>query len=211
MFQTPAEEIAAELKGELGSVSVEAAVKQLPAVPTVEEVFALMRAPQDDRDRLVIRLFYATGVRTAELANVRFADLFWDDLLIFVRLGKESKDRYVGADSHTFKLLASHAEGKPLDELVCGVGSRELERIVHRYADEIGLVAKYEAMERTFSPDSLRHAYATHCYDGGMDLLALKKLMGHQFLTTTEIYVQTSMRRTMEEYRKAHPLGHTHT
>jgi site-specific recombinase XerD len=211
MFHSPAEEIASELRDELGDISGEAAVKQLPAVPTKEEVFALLRAPQDERDHLVIRLFYATGVRNAELAHVRVADCSPEECRIFIRLGKEGKDRYVVADAHTFELLAKHLAGKTPDARVFDLEPRELERIVHRYADEIGLIAKYDAMQRSFSPDSLRHAFATHLYDNGMDLFTLKKLMGHQYLDTTEIYVQTSMRKTTEEYKRTHPLGKTHS
>ena len=61
-------------------------------------------------------------------------------------------------------------------------------------------------MGRSFSPHSFRHAFATHCSENGMDLFTLKKLMGHTFLETTELYVATNMEKARKEYKKAHEL-----
>jgi integrase/recombinase XerD len=100
------------------------------------------------------------------------------------------------------KWQGSRAPGEP----IIGLQTRQLHRIVREYGLQTGLVQKYEAMMRSFSPHSLRHAFATHRHDAGMDLAVLQKLLGHRYLTTTMIYVQTSMRDASKQYRKSDPL-----
>ena len=74
-----------------------------------------------------------------------------------------------------------------------GISVRQIRRIVEEAGEITGISQKYAAMDRVFSSHSLRHAFATHCYENGMRTLTLKKLMGHEYLATTEIYLYTSM------------------
>jgi len=69
-----------------------------------------------------------------------------------------------------------------------------------------GISKRYEAMRRSFSQHSFRHAFTTHCAENGMDLFTPKKLMGHAFLETTELYVATSMEKAKREYEGSHEL-----
>ncbi|MBI2264684.1 MAG: tyrosine-type recombinase/integrase [Armatimonadetes bacterium] len=91
------------------------------------------------------------------------------------------------------KRWQEEAAGK-LEDSVFGLTLRQLRRIVERAADIVGIPQRYKAMERIFSPHSLRHAFATHSYENGMRVLTLKKLLGHEFLGTTEIYIFTAIR-----------------
>lgn len=200
-------EIAAELADEIGEVPIEMAVKQLPAVPSVREVRTLLDCARvEPRDYLMLRIFYSTGVRVAELSGLVFADVSQDDETIFVREGKGGYDRYVLIDARTLKLIHEWQGSRPVSDSIIDLQPRQMGRIVHEYGRLAGLVQKYEAMGRSFSPHSLRHAFATHRYDAGMDLGTIQKLLGHRFLTTTMIYVQTSMRHLRKEYDRTDTL-----
>lgn len=200
-------EIADELADEIGEVPIEMAVKQLPAVPSVREVRTLLDCARvEPRDYLIVRIFYYTGIRVAELTGLAFADISQDDETVFVRGGKGGYDRYVLVDGRTLKLIQEWQGSRPVSDPVIDLEPRQIGRIVHDYGRLAGLVQKYEAMGRSFSPHSLRHAFATHRYDGGMDLATIQKLLGHRFLTTTMIYVHVSMRHMHKEYHKTDPL-----
>lgn len=199
--------MAAELADELGVQTASLAGKHLPAVPTVKEVRTLLDcAKSDPCDYLMLRIFYYSGIRLGELAALRFADVFDDNATIFVRSGKGDRDRYCCLDRRTLELIRRWQGDRPDAELVIGKTPAQIESAVVEYGRLAGLVQKYEAMERSFSPHSLRHAMATHRYDAGMDLAVLKKLLGHEFVSTTLIYVETSMRQAQKEYRKTDPL-----
>lgn len=207
MARAMAAELASELADEIGVEAFERHVKHLPAVPSVHEVNRLLNAARDEpRDYLIIRLLYYTGMRVGELAALCLADVQFDDGLLFIRGGKGDRDRYVCVDPETLRLIKEGHGKRELSERIVGLRPSAIERIVRKHGRHIGLVQKYEAMERSFSPHSLRHAWATHRHDAGMDLDTLRKLLGHQFLSTTMIYVETSMRHAQKQYRKTDPL-----
>ena len=200
-------ELAAEMGDELGAVPLGLGVKHLPAVPSVREVRTLLEcASGEPRDYLMVRLLYYTGIRVSELVALRFVDVSFDEATLFIRGGKEKRDRYVCVDATSLKLIRQWQGERPPSEPVIGLETSQIEHLVHDYGLKAGLVQKYEAMERSFSPHSLRHSFATHRHDAGMDLVALKRLLGHQFLSTTLIYVETSMRHLRKQYRKTDPL-----
>lgn len=200
-------EMLAEMRAEFGDLATGLPMKHLPGVPTVREVHALLDSAKDEpRDHLILRILYYTGVRVGELEALRLADMSFYDGTAFVRGGKGNKDRYVCVDERTLKLVRDWQGDRPLSDAVIGLKSRQLERVVVHYGRVVGLVEKFEAMDRSFSPHSLRHAYATHRYDAGMDLAVLMKLLGHCFLSTTLVYVETSMRHARRVYRKTDPL-----
>lgn len=201
-------EIVAELRDEFGGdLPIEVALKKLPATPSTREVRELIESARDHpRNYMILRLFYYTGVRVSELAHLCFADVSYDAGTVFVRSGKEDRDRYVFLDEHTLELVRRWQGERPPSDSVVGIRQRDLAALVTKYGKKVGLVQKYAAMGRGFSPHSLRHAFATHRYDMGMDLYVLMKLLGHQYVSTTLIYVQASMRHIRKAYRKTDPL-----
>ena len=199
-------ELASELRDEIGNLPIEDAIKHLPAVPSVREVRTLLDCAKDEpRDYLALRIFYYTGIRLSELEKLRFADVF-DDGSALVREGKGGWDRYVCIDARTHALIRSAQASNALSDRIINVHARQIEHLVAHYGRLAGLVQKYEAMTRSFSAHSLRHAFATHRYDAGMDLFVIKRLLGHRFLSTTLIYVRTSMRHERKQYLKTDPL-----
>ncbi|MDQ7827048.1 MAG: tyrosine-type recombinase/integrase [Candidatus Eremiobacteraeota bacterium] len=186
---------------------------KLPATLSREECRQLMTAYTKGkwafRNNLISRVLYATGLRGEELENLKVCDVNYDQGTIFVRSGKGDKDRYVCCDGETFALIRKWGEEqkKGLEDAVIGLTVRQIRRIVEEAGELTGIAKKYEAMGRVFSSHSLRHAFATHCYENGMRTLTLKKMMGHEFLATTEVYLYTSMRYEVEEFKRVGPLG----
>jgi integrase/recombinase XerD len=211
-YRSALEEIRHELREIWGGPPYDRGDK-LPATLSREECRELLAAYLEGkwavRNNLIARVLYATGLRGEELENLKVCDLFYDQGTIFVRAGKGDKDRYVCCDEETFRLLRQWCEEqkKSLADPVFGLSVRQIRRIVEGAGEITGIAQKYEAMGRVFSSHSLRHAFATHCYENGMRTLTLKKMMGHEFLATTEIYLYTSMRYEVEEFKKVGPFG----
>ena len=190
-------------------LSYEARVRgeRLPAVPTREEVLQLIAAPDNQRDRLLFRVLYASGIRIAEMCGLVFADVRYTERLLFIRAGKGDKDRYALIDEETELELRQWQADQPPDAKVMPISERQAQRLFEKYAAQTGLAEKYQAMGRNITPHSFRHAFATHCYENGMDLFALKKLLGHNYLDTTEMYIETSMNRWRTVYQAHHVFG----
>ena len=181
---------------------------RMPAVLRRTEVRELLEASKThERNHLIIRTFYATGVRRSELADVRLADLYLDEQKILIRRGKGDKDRYVMIDRETARMLDDFVYGRALDDNLFGVEDQTLNRVVKRYANELGITQRYEAMERRFSAHALRHTYATHLWESGLDAFVLRDLLGHRYLGTTRRYVAVAHGRISADYNAHHPLA----
>ncbi len=187
----------------------------LPVYIDVEEVARAMSIPSPNtvlglRDRAILELFYSTGIRLRELAGLKTDALDLADKLVRV-VGKGNNERLVPfgeparvalvaylarrgelisqqtTDRHHLFLARS---GRPLSP--SGVQSR-----VTRHLGK--------ATGRALSPHALRHAFATHLLDAGADLNAVKELLGHASLSTTQVYTHVSVERLKKSYRQAHP------
>jgi len=211
------DELIAEFQDEVPEVSKlkdKDLQRLLPAILSRKECkdlvdfYKLDASVKEFRNHLIMRLFYATGVRIAELSRIVFADIDYNQRVIFIRSGKEHKDRYVCFDSDTSKLLkkAQEEANNDLKQKIIGVSIRQIRRIVEAAGSGTGISEKYAAMGRVFSAHSLRHAFASHCYENGMRLFTLKKLMGHEYLGTTEIYINTAVSFDILEYERSNPF-----
>jgi site-specific recombinase XerD len=202
-YKNPAEEIAAELCAELGIELLGEHTHHLPATLTQHEVMEMLDGGQrrSARDYLVVRLLYTTGMRPSELCGFCPADINPIEKFIFIRGGKDDRDRYVLTDDETFGLLVEWQGDKPMDETMFALSERQLQNIVNACAPK-KLRKKYEAMGRRFSPYCLRHSFATHAYQQGCDLFTLQVLMGHQYLETTRIYTECSLKHSKQVYHR---------
>lgn len=160
----------------------------------VEEILAMMGAPRLPLHRLVVRTLYATALRESELIALRFADL--EEGRIFVRDGKGPADRYTLVDAETESLLLGLG-GAP-GERIFPMTRMTVYNIVVRAARATGVADHYPG--QMVSPHSLRHAYATHCYENGMDLHTIARLLGHPFVSDTLLYVDCSPEMLAAEY-----------
>jgi integrase/recombinase XerC len=187
----------------------------LPHVLAVEEARALMDLPNDAtplgrRDRLVVELLYATGIRVGELVRLDIDDVDRRRRVIRV-LGKGSKERTVPYGLAAERALEAWLRhGRP-HLAVAGSGSalllgrrgrridqRAVRRAVHNHTERLPGTPDV-------GPHALRHTAATHLLDGGADLRVVQELLGHASLATTQIYTHVSGDRLLRVYRQAHP------
>jgi integrase/recombinase XerC len=189
--------------------------RPLPPVLRQRDASALMETAGEDspeglRDRLVLELLYATGIRVAELVRTDIDDVDRGRRLVRV-LGKGSKERTVPYGLPAERALEQWLRaGRPLlvtetsgAALVLGdrggrIDPRSVRRIVHRQ------VAMVEGAP-DIGPHGLRHSAATHLLEGGADLRAVQEILGHSSLATTQIYTHVSVDRLRTAYRQAHP------
>ncbi len=183
--------------------------RRLPSVLSVEEVAGLIGQPDTSterglRDRAMLELVYAAGLRVSELLSLSRGDVNLD--LGLVRcVGKGSKERIVPAGRPALEAVRTYlgARRDAAPALFLGNKGRSLTRvafwrIVRRYARQAGI-------RTPVSPHTFRHSFATHMLDGGADLRAIQELLGHASIVTTQIYTHVSTDRLREVYRAYHP------
>jgi integrase/recombinase XerC len=182
---------------------------RLPAHLPIDQSEALFRQPfgdgeADRRDRAVLELFYASGIRVAELAGLDVEDLDLREGSVRV-LGKGRKERVVPVGGKAVEALSAYlgarAGGRgPLFRNRRGgrLTVRSLHRIVRGRARAAGLAGRV-------TPHTLRHTFATHLLDAGADLRLIQELLGHARLTTTQRYTHVSADRLAKVYDAAHP------
>ena len=172
--------------------------------------------PLGQRNRLLLELLYATGMRVSELARLNVADLDPEQRSLVVT-GKGDKQRVVffgGPAQHAARvyleqgrdlLLANRQEEGPQPALLVNrYGGRLSVRGIQNVVRNLALQAGASAHT---TPHTLRHSFATHLLDRGADLRAIQELLGHAQLATTQIYTHVSQERLREAYRQAHPLA----
>lgn len=183
-----------------------------PATPEPEEVALMIRSASKLRNQMVVRTAYASGLRCAELVELRFGDVWWERGLLLVRGGKGGKDRYVAVDQGTLKGLGKLRGTRGPDARVFRVTTeRSISGIVHTLARETGLDAKYAASGFNLCTHSLRHSFATHLFRGGLELTTLRVLLGHGELDTTRVYVRPGLQWALRRWCACSPplLGST--
>lgn len=205
------EEIKAELIEEIPNLTDDNVTDALPAVLSRQECQQLIdfypwNRADERRNHLVVRMLYATGVRISELESLKYCDIDFLNKVLFIRLGKGEKDRYTCMDPETAEKLKEFQGSAALTDSIFNLSDRQLRRIVEKAGKETGIAAKYEAMGRVFSPHCLRHSFSSHLYENGVRLFSLKKMLGHAFLETTEIYVDASVNFEILEYQRCHPF-----
>src|SRR5215475_5551603 len=193
--------------------------KKLPVHLSIEDAVRFIETPDTEtdlgkRDRAILELLYATGVRVSELVSLDLRDIDFQNRLLRV-FGKRRKERIVPFGEPAVKALkdylavrenflmnapATRRDAQPL--ILNYQGTRMTTRSVGR------LVEKYIRMcagIHDISPHALRHSFATHLLDSGADLRDIQALLGHARLSTTQVYTHVSMEKLIEVYDKAHP------
>ena len=185
---------------------------RLPAIADIDQILKMFDVTaHHQRNHLVVRVLYASGIRRQELVDLLVADLYLDRNVLFVRGGKADKDRYVLIDDETSRLLREYTRELRLEDKVFNVSTRTINRIVDEAAELSGAEARFKAMGRKFTVHSLRHCFATHMYESGADLFLLKTLLGHLFLNVTKMYVHVGVRALTRSYQRCHPLARNDT
>ena len=185
--------------------------KRLPYHLNIDEVTTLVEAPAGSnllptRDRAILETLYSCGIRVSELTglNVGGADLEGKTVRV---LGKGGKERIVPLGSHAAHALEEYLTARNSPSLETPLflnarGGRLTRRSVARIIDRYIL---HLASMKKVSPHTLRHTFATHLLEGGVDLRAIQELLGHASLSTTQKYTHVTIDRLLEVYDKAHP------
>ena len=159
------------------------------------------------RNKLIVELFYSTGIRRAELINIKDKDISFSDRTIKV-LGKRNKERFVPLLTSVIQTLKKYLDLKKEftigeEELfITKTGNKIYETLVYRVINSY--FSKISSKEKK-SPHILRHSFATHLLNEGADLNSVKELLGHSSLASTQVYVQNSLDVIKKVYNQAHP------
>jgi integrase/recombinase XerD len=192
--------------------------QKLPEVLSRDEVNRLMRAPEGVspaalRDRALLEILYACGLRASEAVGLALEDVSLDDAFLRAR-GKGSKERLVPIGREAVSALRAYlSRARPVlvglrperhvfvNRRGGGLSRQGLYKIVQGYARTVGLGDR-------MSPHTLRHTFATHLLAGGCDLRTLQEMLGHADIATTQLYTHLSTERLRDVYFDAHPRAH---
>jgi integrase/recombinase XerD len=171
----------------------------LPDVLTVEEIQSIMdvidlSTPEGHRNRAMVEVMYGCGLRVSELVTLRLSNLFFDDGFIKV-VGKGNKERLIPIGTTAMKMVNLYVNGKR-KELKIKKGEEDYvflnRRGAHLTREMVFMLVKKwvkaAGIDKTVSPHTFRHSFATHLIEGGADLRAVQEMLGHESITTTEIY-----------------------
>lgn len=197
---------------------VEAGTKgiKLPRVLSEDEVVRLLNQPdittaEGFRDRTMLEVLYATGMRVSELINLTLerVDL---NMKYIIAFGKGSKERIVPLGSVAAEFLQQYLEkvrpklthvGRNTNIVFLAFGGHELTR--QRFWQIIRTYGRKANINKALTPHILRHSFATHLLDNGADLRSVQELLGHSDISTTQIYTHLTNKRLRDIYVKAHP------
>ena len=199
--------------GKLKSPKIE---KKVPEILTTDEVFSLLDQPSGDspkeiRDKAMLELLYATGIRVSELINLDVSDVNIQMGSITCQDGSKSRTIPFGKEAKT--ALAKYLEGgrsaivdnKESTILFANCSGQKMSRqgfwkLIKHYAKKAGI-------EADITPHTLRHSFAAHLVENGADLRSVQEMLGHSDISTTQIYANMSHSHIREVYNRAHPRG----
>ncbi len=190
--------------------------KKLPEILTMEEVVRLLEQPKQDtpkeiRDKAMLELLYATGIRVSELislsmddVNIKMCYIMCHDsnkerVIPFGHKAKDALQRYIKASRDTMisdkrsKILFVNCSGEPMSR-------QGFWKLIKYYAKRAGI-------NGDITPHTLRHSFAAHLVENGADLRAVQEMLGHSDISTTQIYAAMNHSHIREVYSKAHPRG----
>jgi len=190
--------------------------RKLPDTLSVKEIDTIVAAidlstPLGERNRAIIETLYSCGLRVSELTNLKLSDLFFDEGFIKVT-GKGNKQRFVPIGNQTQKfinLYKNHGrrslkiDPQHMDTLFLNQRGKQLTRtmiftIVKTFTEKAGI-------QKSISPHTFRHSFATHLLENGADLRAIQVMLGHESITTTEIYMHVDKSHLKDVITSFHP------
>ena len=190
--------------------------KPLPVVLTVEEINKMIdsidiKKPLGKRNKAMMELLYGCGLRVSELCSLDITNLHMTSKYITV-IGKGDKERIVPMGDNIIKALRDYIENERsyLSQRTGNVlfmnykGERITRQAIFKY---IKTLAQNNGITKEISPHTLRHSFATHLLENGMDLRIVQDILGHEDISTTQIYTNLSNKYIKETYNETHPLA----
>ena len=190
--------------------------RKLPDVLSLEEIDKMIASidlstPEGERNRTIIETLYGCGLRVSELINLKISDLFFEEGFIQVT-GKGDKQRLIPISKYTQKYInlylnhvRVHQKIHPdyTDIVFLNRRGKQLSRVMIFYI--IKEAVAQAGIDKKISPHSLRHSFATHLLENGADLRSIQLLLGHESITTTEIYLHIDRKQLHDTLQKYHP------
>lgn len=190
--------------------------KKMPEILTMGEVSALLEqangdSPKEIRDKAMLELLYATGIRVTELISLKVSDVnlpmhfimcrdpHKERMIPFGIQAHDALERYLGGvraemvEDKSSEILFANCSGKPMSR-------QGFWKLIKFYAKKAGITAD-------ITPHTLRHSFAAHLVENGADLKSVQEMLGHSDISTTQIYANMNHNRIREVYAKAHPRG----
>ncbi len=196
------------------NVSTPRGWKRVPRIVGIDEVSSLLNQPEGKklslRDRAMLEMIYSSGLRASEVIHIKMGDINFEAGFITI-IGKGSKERVVPMNEtalDTVKKYISESRPQLLRKrtspfLFLAKGGKPMTRqrlwqLIKKYSNELSI---------RVSPHTLRHCFASHLLEGGADLRALQKMLGHTDISTTQIYTKVTPERLIKVHKKHHPRG----
>ena len=195
--------------------------RHLPEVLTIAEIDAMidcidMSKPEGQRNRAIIETLYGCGLRVSELVSLKLSQLYMEERYVVVQ-GKGNKQRLVPISPVAIEQIGLYLE-QTRSRQVPKKGSEDILFLNRRGAmltrqmifHIVKQLCELAGIRKVISPHTLRHSFATHLLEGGANLRAIQQMLGHESITTTEIYVHIDRTRLRDEILKYHPRNHQH-
>lgn len=190
--------------------------QKLPDTLNIEEIDQItaminFNKAEGERNLTIIETLYGCGLRVSELTNLKISDLYFEEGFIAIT-GKGNKQRLIPIAEHTQKLITNYLNGSRLD-INCKLdhlntvflnrrGSGLTRAMIFTIVKQL---VKLAGIEKNISPHTFRHSFATHLLENGADLRAIQQMLGHESITTTEIYMHVDRKHLAETLEKFHP------
>jgi integrase/recombinase XerD len=164
--------------------------RRLPVVLTKEEVKRLLEVLSNKKHRLILKMFYSTGMRLSELIHMKVGDIELGEKIGWIRNGKGGKDRLFLISEKIFDELKEYMAGLSSEDLLFrGFKGPMTQRVVQKI---VCTAAKRAGIKKDVHTHTLRHSFATHLLENGVDIRKIQELLGHASLSTTQIYAHVS-------------------
>ena len=190
--------------------------RKLPDTLSIQEIDKIINSIEpknnlDHRNKTIIEILYSCGLRVSELINLRLSDLFFKEDFIKVT-GKGNKQRFVPIGKNTQKLVSTYIDSHRCLNKISPVYSDII--FLNRYGRKLTRAMIFTVVKKTaekaqikknISPHTFRHSFATHLLENGADLRSIQMMMGHQSITTTEIYMHLDKKHLRAVMNQFHP------
>ena len=200
------------LSSPINDIVIPKKIQQLPISISEKDIDKLLDCPNTEnkierRDKAMIEMLYATGMRISELINLKITDIDLNRSVIKV-LGKGSKERLIPFGESANEYLSEYISNRPKSntkEVFLSNRGTKISRIT--FWKRMKIYLKRVNLNHKISPHTLRHAFATHLLNRGADLRSVQLLLGHSDLSTTQIYTHIAKQRLGDVLKKHHPRG----
>ena len=182
--------------------------RKLPETLDIDQIMALLEIPDDSdlaiRDRAMLELFYASGLRVSELVALKWQDLDLTEGLVRV-LGKGNKERLVPVGRHALAALSRWRSLQPENTVHIFTNPKGRHLTVRALQKRVAYWSERQGLDQHVHPHQLRHSFASHILQSSGDLRAVQELLGHANLTTTQIYTHLDYQHLAKVYDQTHP------